>query len=154
MNKLTNWLLNRYQKDAKEKYDLMVIDEWEDELDKFRKLFSQKTIREILWEMVFTYDIAPPVNLKERYKIYKKLNSDKDFFKLFKSKYSTNYKAFFMAKTDEEKWILKGRMLELLDTLNTMDIAKGKLDNWDEVEKINSKKITLKKDLQEKFLTN
>jgi len=147
MNKLTNWLLNKYKHKELSKIETAIHNYYE-------RMMESRTIKEVLWEMVFTYDIAPPVNLKERYKIYKKLNADEDFFKLFKSKYSTNYKAFFLAKTDEDKWVLKGRMLELLDTLNTMDVAAGKLDNWAEVEKINEKKITLKKDLQEKFLTN
>jgi hypothetical protein len=145
--RIINWFIDKQTEELIRKVRTERIDELE-------KLFDKKTIKEVLWEMVFTYDIVAPIDLHKRYTIYAKLNSDPDFKLLFKSKYAKNYMAYFNAKNDEDRNILKGRMLELIDITQTMDVAKDKLENWDEVEKLKSKKLILKKDIQENILTN
>jgi len=149
-NKLINWLEKIYLKDKKEKLDEL----YNEQLRQLKELFKHKTIKEILWEMVFEYDFKEPVNLKERYRIYSKLNSDIDYLKLFKSKYFKNYQAYFNAKSEEERNILKGRLAELEDIILSMNDAKNKLDNWEQIEKLQEKKIVLKSDIREKILIN
>lgn len=148
--KIINYLEKKYLTEKKKKIDEVYYEQ----LRELKLLFNRKTIREVLWEMVFEYDFKEPVNLKERYRIYAKLNSDSDFTKLFKSKYFKNYQAFFNAKNDEERNILKGRIAELEDIILSMNDAKSKLDNWEQVEKIQEKKIILKSDIREKILIN
>jgi len=148
--KLINWLLSRYWKEKKEDIDKLY---WE-YIDELKELFNKRTIREVLWELMFTYDISEPINIRERYIIYSRMNNDEGIMKLLKSKYAKNYMAYFNSSNDNERNILKGRMLEIQDIIATMEVAKEKLDNWEEVERIQSKKIILKKDIQQNILTN
>ena len=150
INQLTSYLLNKYS--TKLKYEKDII--WDNEISIIRGLFRNQTLREVLWEMVFTFDIQEPINLKQRYNIYVKMNSDPDILLLLKSRYSKNYQAYFSAKDKSEQDILKGRMLEIQNTINCMETASDRLNNWDKYEKVNEKKIVLKKDINEKILNN
>lgn len=148
IKKLTNYLINKYEQEKKKKIDEL----YSEQLKELKLLFDKRTIRQVLWEMTFEYDFKQPINLKERYRIYSKLNGDGDFVKLFKSKYFKNNIAYIHAVNDEERDILKGRMLEIEDTIKSMIDAKHFLDNWEQIEKLEAKKIKLKSDIREKIL--
>jgi len=150
IEKITNYLITKYLQEKKKKIDEL----YGEQLRELKALFDKRMIKQVLWEMVFEYDFKEPINRKERYRIYAKMNSDGDFLKLFKSKYFKNHLAYLNASNDEERNILKGRMLELEDTLKSMLDARYFLDNWEQIEKLDNKKIKLKSDIREKILIN
>ncbi len=149
INKLTNWILNKYATEQKKKLD----DIYNHELKVLFELFKKNTLREVLWEMMFEYDYKEPVNRKQRYIIYARMNSDPEIKLLLKSRYSKNYAAYFNAEGKQQDY-LKGRMLEIQDFINCLETAQDRLSNWDQYEKINEKKIVLKRDLNNILLNN
>lgn len=71
----------------------------------------------------------------KRLKTYLKMK-DEDIVLLFKSRYTDNFSGNILANSNEEKWILKGRLLEDLDILNAIERAEDMLID---IEKYKSK---------------
>lgn len=149
ISNLTNWFIKKYAEEQKKKIDEI----YSNELKILFELFKKRTIREVLWDMMFEYDYREPVNRKQRYIIYSKLNSDPEVSLLLKSRYSKNYAAYFNAEGKQQDY-LKGRMLEIQDFINCLETAQDRINNWDQYEKVNEKKIILKKDLNNLLLNN
>ena len=68
------------------------------------------------------------VNLRDinKLKIYLKMK-DSDIIDIFKARYTDNFSGHLLAGSDEERWILKGRLLEDLDFLNSIENAENTL---------------------------
>ncbi len=48
-----------------------------------------------------------------------------DIIDIFKARYTDNFSGHLLASSDEERWILKGRLLEDLDFLNSIENSEN-----------------------------
>jgi inorganic triphosphatase YgiF len=152
--KLTNRIALKLSRWCDKKLNQHVEEIYQHKLMELFELFKGKNLVEILWEMVFTYEFSEPIDLKERYKVYARMNSDDGIIKLLRGKYSKNYQAYFNARNDEERNILKGRMAEIMDIFNSMSVASDRLAEWDKTSKVRENTVKLRKDLNNLLLNN
>jgi len=140
LKKLAPRVRKRISKETKEKIKLKLLKNFDTGdnntlIFELLKVLPDETVRLALFRRLFPIDYKEPLEEKRRFEIYSKLNHD-SFIKLFKSRYTRSYEAFFLAKTDEDRDQLKGRILEIQNIIDMCVRADEVLANWDRRMKV------------------
>lgn len=147
-HKIVDLILDRYGLSLRSDYEKKV----EEEIKTLLAAIRGKGLHNLVWELYFSEDIIDPLSRKETYRIYAKMGIDPEITKLFKSRYSRCYIAYIKAKDDLERNLLKGRMLELEMAIRIMGEAHDRLQNWEEIEKVEAKKIKMRDTLHQEII--
>lgn len=123
-------------------------------IEELKRMIQKDGLRDVLFEMMFPFDYQEPIDLKERYRIFSEMSKNKDIMKLLQSRYTRNYQAYFSAKDNEERFILKGRMLELQDMIRTIPISSKIYGEWDKYKEESKIKANIKKGIKKYFGDN
>ena len=101
-------------------------------------------LRWMLMELVFPKDFEEPINEKKMFVIGRRLNKDENFHLFIKSRSTRSYRAFILAKSNEQD-MLRGRIMEAESIISTCEMAETVLGNWKAYQAAKDKRELLKK---------
>lgn len=103
----------------------------------------RKRIINWLIKKLLRLDFVSVTDMK-RLEAYKRMDNEQTV-SLLKAKYTDSFLATIVANSDEDRWMLKGKMLEDLDLINCIENIDSMLVNVNEFkEKLMNKNQTLK----------